>query len=197
MINPSSSVACAMSTGSRLWTEIESLERAATAARERRCAAILEYHQAQAAEARKKAAQLYQQAQELDKKALPHLEALRQIQGVDYVPRPLKAGYNVPLGAEVRSRSQALKDEAAALNLEANEWERRQVQTSISIQGIYESDFISAVIAKPLIMAPLLDSIVEWVKTQRAKGVAGRITLYCANGRISSQGWQKWYPVAV
>jgi hypothetical protein len=175
----------AMGTVSKLRAEIESLQRAATAARSRRVEAILSYNQAKAVEARQQAAHKTQVALQLEEKCVPHLEALRQIQGVDYIPRPLKPGYDSPLNVEVRSRSQVLKDDAVALNLQANEWSRRQVQTSITVSGVYPEDLVSGVVLKPMIVGPALPEVAEWVKAQRAKGVQGTLTLSTLNGRIS------------
>jgi hypothetical protein len=166
--------------------EIEARERASQAARDRRRDAVLEYNKARAAEARKKAAEKIREAESLDAKAAPLLQELKALQGVDYVPKPLKPGYDSPLGAEVRSHSQRLRDDASALTLQAHEWERKRVEDRVTVEGHDTDTLVQAVMERPLVMAPPLGAIAEWVKTMRSKGEAGRLNLYINGGRLAS-----------
>jgi hypothetical protein len=175
----------AVHTVTKLRGEIEALERASLAARDRRRAAILAYYQAQAVEARQKAAKLNQEGSEVDKKAAPLLQQLKELMGVEYVPKPLKPGYDVPINVETRSRAQVLRDEAQGLESQAGQLSRRGVQDSVALQGVYAQDFIDAAMDKPMVMAPPLSAIVEWFDAERKRGAEGRLTCFVNNGRIS------------
>jgi hypothetical protein len=137
-----------------------------------------------AAEARKQSAALTQQAAELDKAAAPLLQQLRQLMGCDYIPRPLKRGFDSPVNVETRPKSQVLKDEAVALELQANQLSRRGVQDSVALQGVYSEDFIADLMSRPLVMGPPLPEVAEWVKAQRSKGEQGKLTCFITNGRL-------------
>jgi hypothetical protein len=60
-----------------------------------------------------------------------------------------------------------------------------QPQTSLTVQGAGIEDLIQGVMERPLVLAPPLPAIAQWVEDMRAKGEQGRLTLYINNGRLS------------
>jgi hypothetical protein len=172
----------AISRVAHLRASIEALEIALEAARQSRKEAVRALYLGQAAKARQRATQLMAQAEELDRKSAPHLEALKELMGVNFVPfAPPDRRFDHAL---FRSKSQKLKDEAQELETFARQREREQPQTSAIVLGENAAELVEKLLEHPLIIGPSIPDIYEWVGEQRRRGVRDPLVLRVHNGRI-------------
>ena len=163
-----------------LTAEIEHLADAGEV-RDRRRAAIIAYHLAQAEGLRQQAAVLRKEAEELAKETAPLLAKLRELEGVPFVRRVLRWDEQAP-GVDYRSRGQRLTDEADDLEHKALDLERHpEPMDSGSAVGANVEELVTAVLAKAEIMGPTIPVIQEWAARQPARD---RFNLSFRNGKI-------------
>jgi hypothetical protein len=157
----------------RLSGEVASLESAIRAARRARRAAILECWRLEAQQKRQEAAKLREQAEKIDAKAQPHLDALREIYGVPFVPAacvPVAAaasanGSMAPVGAVAVPSTTALLAQAGDLEREAIRLSTKQIAAkgAVAVDGTVE-DLLGTLAAKSFTMAPPLPEVLDWAE---------------------------------
>jgi hypothetical protein len=140
------------------------------------------FHKAQ--EARDKAQVLLAQADELDAECQQHLQVIKRIQGAEYVLKPLRPGYDSPIGVEVRARNRVLRGDADALEVQARIRENQQPQSGAIIQEETAEELVNELLSRQLIVGPTVGQVYEWVAMQRGQGVQEKLTLNICNGRI-------------
>jgi len=138
---------------------------------------ILAAHGERAAALEEQAADLRREAESLRKKLQPHLAALRDLDGVEYVPRAwenygedelLASGGVIPL-----PRCEALPHQAEAAEREAAEWRARVPRDSGTIEGATVEDLLASPhYADPLMIAPPRHLVREWASVALEQAMA-------------------------
>jgi hypothetical protein len=152
--------------------------------RAERRTAIIEHRRAQAVRPREQAAELRHQAAALDAEALPHLEALRQIQGVGFAPahRPQPSrGVGSMAAAEqagirpiptrpAPTKAELLVGDADALERTAAAMERdaERVVAGGVVEGKSLEQLVDAVFEDPARIGPRIPDVAEWLAAATA-----------------------------
>jgi hypothetical protein len=149
--------------------------------RSERRRAIIEHRRAKAIGPREQSAELRAQAEELNARALPHLQALREIQGVEFGPKPPAlsealqgAGSGLsPVGWHLYqpTRADVLIDQAGGLERTAAVMERdaEKVPDGGTVEGSTLADLVEAIFQDAGRIGPRIPDVASWIETATVK----------------------------
>jgi hypothetical protein len=139
----------------RLQVELRQIDMAIGSCRARRLAAVQQKLDGEIQEFRARSVEARQQAADITTRTRPHLDALREIEGVDYVPQVM------PQSAHAASR-------AGALEREAQQRESRGIERhgNVQIDGVLSIDEIALAVLEVAADGPTAAEVIRWVETR-------------------------------
>ncbi len=163
----------------RIQAEIAAINRAIGSCRQKRLQAIQAKLDAEVEALRARAAGSRRQAEELTIRARPHLDALREIEGVDHVPQGMAQS------ASAASMSRLLDGQAA-------EMERSGIPRHGHIQidsEIFSLDEIVMAVLEQAVDTPSASDVITWVEAQpKSSTFAGNPTTCRMSWDMTSGG---------
>lgn len=198
LVNDPGALAAAAERVTHAAAEVVAAASAIAAARRAREAAIVRFNRLEADVKREEAAQLRQRADAIDEQGRPHLLALRELYGVDFVSKSSVSAYigaalrAVPVAAGAAGTiPEGLRAQAAELEADADRLNTQTVRRAGQAVGANAAELYAAITQNPFCLGPTLDEVHEWVASaEPAARTPWRVDRLSRHLPVDDEAWR-------